>query len=41
MTFTINQDGVSLQKDLDKTTTETAYAMTRFDPDAGWGPVVQ
>jgi hypothetical protein len=36
MTFMINQDGVLLQKDLGKTTTETATAMTEFDPDAGW-----
>jgi hypothetical protein len=36
MTFIINQDGVLLQKDLGKTTAETAAAMTQFDPDAGW-----
>jgi Protein of unknown function (DUF2950) len=36
MTFIINQDGVLLQKDLGKTTTETATAMTQFDPDPGW-----
>jgi hypothetical protein len=41
MTFIINQDGVLLQKDLGKTTTETAAAMTEFDPDAGWNPVVE
>jgi hypothetical protein len=41
MTFIINQDGVLLQKDLGKTTTETASAMTEFDPDAGWSQVVQ
>jgi hypothetical protein len=41
MTFIINQDGVLLQKDLGKTTTETATAMTEFDPDAGWSQVVQ
>ena len=39
MTFMIDQDGVLLQKDLGKPTTETATAMTRFDPDAGWKPV--
>jgi Protein of unknown function (DUF2950) len=39
MTFIINQDGVLLQKDLGKTTTETAAAMNEFDPDASWGPV--
>lgn len=36
MTFMINQDGVLLQKDLGKTTTETATAMTEFDPDGTW-----
>jgi hypothetical protein len=41
MTFIIDQDGVVLQKDLGKTTTETATAMTKFDPDAGWSPAEQ
>jgi hypothetical protein len=39
MTFIINQDGVLLQRDLGKTTTETATAITEFDPDTGWSPV--
>jgi DUF2950 family protein len=39
MTFIINQDGVLLQKDLGKSTTETASTMSEFDPDAGWTPV--
>jgi hypothetical protein len=39
MTFIINQDGVLLQKDLGKTTTETATAMTEFDPDNTWSLV--
>jgi hypothetical protein len=39
MTFIMNQDGVLLQKDLGKTTTETASAMTEFNPDASWGIV--
>jgi hypothetical protein len=39
MTFIINQDGVLLQKDLGKTTTETATAMSEFDPDASWSQV--
>ncbi len=38
MTFMINQDGVLLQKDLGKTTVETAAAMGEFDPDTGWSP---
>ena len=41
MTFIINQDGVLLQKDLGKTTTETAAAMAEFDPDPSWGPAQQ
>jgi Protein of unknown function (DUF2950) len=36
MTFIINQDGVLLQKDLGKTTKETATAMAEFDPDTSW-----
>jgi len=36
MTFIMNQDRVLLQKDLGKTTTETATAITEFDPDSGW-----
>ena len=39
MTFIINQDGLLLQKDSGKKTTETATAMTEFDPDATWSPV--
>ena len=36
MTFIIDQDGVLLEKDLGKTTAETAAAMTMFDPDPSW-----
>ena len=36
MSFIINQDGVLLQKDLGKTTTQIATAMTDFDPDPSW-----
>jgi hypothetical protein len=36
MTFIINKDGVLLQKDLGKTTTEKATAMSEFDPDGSW-----
>jgi Protein of unknown function (DUF2950) len=39
MTFMINQDGVLLQKDLGKATTETAPAMSEVDPDTSWSPV--
>jgi hypothetical protein len=39
MTFIINQDGVLFQKDLGKTTAETATAMSEFDPDTGWSQV--
>jgi hypothetical protein len=36
VTFIINQDGVLLQKDLEKDTTATATAMNEFDPDPNW-----
>ena len=39
MTFIINQDGVLLQKDLGKTTTETATAMSEFILDHSWSVV--
>jgi hypothetical protein len=41
MTFMISQDGVLLEKDLGKATTETATAMTQFDPDPNWRIVEQ
>jgi hypothetical protein len=41
MTFIINQDAVLLQKDLGKTTTQSAEAMTTFDPDKSWGVVTE
>jgi hypothetical protein len=41
MTFIINRDGVLLQKDLGKTTTEIATAMTEFDPDSSWSLAAQ
>ena len=34
MTFMMSQDGVLVQKDLGKTTAETASAMTEFNPDS-------
>jgi len=39
MTFIINQDGVLFQKDLGKTTAETAAALAEFDPDPSWTAV--
>jgi len=39
MTFIINQDGALFQKDLGKTTAETAAAINEFDPESGWVPV--
>jgi hypothetical protein len=36
MTFAINQNGVLLQKDLGKDTSQAATAITEFDPDSGW-----
>lgn len=41
MSFMINQDGVLLEKDLGKNTTETATALSVFDPDTGWTVVEQ
>jgi Protein of unknown function (DUF2950) len=38
MTFIMNQDGVVLQKDLGKNTTDIATAMSTFDPSSGWTP---
>jgi hypothetical protein len=38
MTFMINQDGVLLEKNLGKSTAETAAAMSEFDPGDGWTP---
>jgi len=39
MSFIINQDGVLLQKDLGKSTAETAAAISEFDPESSWSPV--
>ncbi len=36
MTFMINEISMLLQKDLGKTTTQTATAMTQLDPDRSW-----
>jgi Protein of unknown function (DUF2950) len=36
MTFVINQGGVVYQKDLGKSTSEVAEAMTEFNPDKSW-----
>ncbi len=41
MTFIIDRDGVLLQKDLGKATTQTAEAITAFDPDSSWTVVSQ
>src|SRR5579863_3012716 len=41
MTFIINQDGVLLQKDLGPDTTQTAGAMTEFNPDQTWTQAFQ
>ena len=41
MTFIINQDGVLLQKDLGDATTQTAAAMTEFNPDSSWTQTAQ
>jgi hypothetical protein len=36
MTFMMSQDGVLVQKDLGKSTQETASAISEFNPDASW-----
>lgn len=36
MTFMMSQDGVLVQKDLGKTTAETASAISEFNPDSSW-----
>jgi hypothetical protein len=36
MTFIVNHDGVVYQKDLGPSTTATARALTKFDPDPTW-----
>ena len=41
MTFMINRNGMLLQRDLGKSTAETASGMTEFDPAEGWSPVQQ
>ena len=41
MTFVLNQDGVLYQKDLGNSTVETATAMSEFNPDGNWSPVVE
>jgi len=38
MTFVVNQSGIVFEKDLGKTTAETAKAMDQFDPDLTWKP---
>jgi hypothetical protein len=39
MTFTIDQAGFVYQKDLGKSTTQDATAVTEFNPDKTWSPV--
>ena len=41
LTFILNQDGVLFQKDIGNTTTETATAMSEFNPDGNWTPIVE
>lgn len=41
MTFMVNQDGVTLQKDLGKTTDQIASAIIQFNPDQTWTVVEQ
>lgn len=41
MTFLVNQDGVTLQKDLGKTTDQVASTISEFNPDQTWTVVEQ
>jgi len=41
MTFMVNQNGMLYEKDLGKTTEETAKAITEFNPDEMWRAVAQ
>jgi len=41
MTFMVGKDRVIYQQNLGKTTSETAPAMTDFNPDTGWTKVGQ
>ena len=41
MTFVVNQEGVVLQKDLGKTTAQTAAAISEFNPDTSWRPALE
>jgi hypothetical protein len=39
MTFIVDQDGVTYQKDLGPRTAQRAHALQRFDPDSSWTAV--
>jgi hypothetical protein len=41
MTFVVNQDGVAYEKDLGPETTARVEAVTRYDPDDTWRPVLR
>jgi hypothetical protein len=41
MTFVIDQSGMLFQKDLGEETTAKAQAISRFDPDKSWTPVLE
>ena len=41
MTFVVNQDGIAYEKDLGPETTALAEAITRYDPDETWRPVLR
>jgi Protein of unknown function (DUF2950) len=36
MTFVVSKDGIVYQKDLGDTTSDTAAAMTEYNPGDGW-----
>ena len=41
MTFVVNQKGIVFQKNLGEKTAELGKAMTLYDPDGSWEPVVE
>ena len=41
MSFVVNYEGTVFQKDLGDGTSKTAEAMTKFDPDPSWKPVLE
>lgn len=41
MTFIVDERGLMFQQDLGEDTAHLAAAITEYDPDASWAPVVE